>query len=222
MPEAAPPFELATMEGLFPTPVWVFDLPAARAGPLNARLRKSLEAMLAPLPDIPAGATWQTEQTLHTVPEFAELMEVVREGAAGAVRMLEVQGSALEITGCWANINPRGSGHKAHTHPNNFLSGVYYLKVPEGAGSISFHDPRAQANAVVPRPLTNNPFNSISQTLPVQEGRMVLFPAWLVHSVVPNPAEDVRISVSFNLMFTDFSATMSAPLWQGLPLKRGG
>ena len=49
---------------------------------------------------------------------------------------------------------------------------------------------------------------------------MLMFPAWLAHSVVPNPSEEVRISVSFNLMFTNFSETMSAPLWHGLKLKR--
>ena len=103
-------------------------------------------------------------------------------------------------------------------HPNNDLSGVYYLKVPEGSGTITFHDPRVQLSQIVPRPRTLNPFNTIDQSLPVQEGGLVMFPAWLSHSVIPNPADHVRISVSFNLMFRDFTEAMGAPLWKGLPL----
>ena len=38
--------------------------------------------------------------------------------------------------------------------------------------------------------------------------------------VAPNPGEEVRIRASFNLMLTNFTGTMSAPLWRGLKLKR--
>jgi len=219
MSAPASPFALSTMEGLFVTPVWIFDLDPERARALNPRLRAALERMLAPLPDIPAGGNWQTEQKLHRAPEFAELMEVVLQAGAMTVEALQVHHTPLEITGCWANINPRGSGHRAHVHPNNFLSGVYYLKVPPGSGAITFQDPRPQAMQVSPRVAQANPLNSSSQTIPVEEGRLVLFPAWLAHAVPPNPGEDVRISVSFNLMFSDFTAKMSAPVWSGLPLK---
>jgi uncharacterized protein (TIGR02466 family) len=220
MSETASPFAFSNMQIFFPTPVWIFDLPGERASSLNTRLRTDLESMLAPLPDIASGSTWQTEQTLHQVEEFAELMDIVMRAARDAIAALEIEHSALEVTGCWANINPRGSGHKSHVHPNNFLSGVYYLKVPPGSGTISFHEPRPQAHQFAPRAIEYNAFNSVSQSLPVEEGRLILFPAWLPHSVVPNPSDDVRISVSFNLMFTDFSSTMSAPVWKGLPLRR--
>ena len=56
-------------------------------------------------------------------------------------------------------------------------------------------------------------------TIPVQEGRLVLFPAWLSHAVPAHSADDVRISVSFNLMFSEFTERMTAPLWSGLTLK---
>jgi len=212
-------FNLTATEAFFPTPVWIFDLAPQRAAELNARLRGELEVRLAPLPDIPMGATWQTDQTLHQVAEFAELMDLILAAASDAMDSLEVRHSGLEFTGCWANINPRLSGHKVHVHPNNYLSGVYYLKVPAGAGTITFHDPRAQAAQIVPRPVSLNGLNTVDQSLTVEEGRLVMFPSWLSHSVIPNPSEEVRISVSFNLMFKDFTAAMGAPLWKGLALK---
>ena len=35
----------------------------------------------------------------------------------------------MMITGCWANINPPAAYHPTHNHPNNYLSGVYYVAV---------------------------------------------------------------------------------------------
>jgi len=40
-----------------------------------------------------------------------------------------------------------------------------------------------------------------------------VFPAYLEHSVSPNESTDVRISVSFNVMFSDYAETISPPLW---------
>ena len=35
-------------------------------------------------------------------------------------------------------------------------------------------------------------------------GRIVIFPAWLWHSVEPNESNDIRISVSFNFIQQGF------------------
>ena len=66
--------------------------------------------------------------------------------------------SRSEITGCWANINPRGGLNTRHTHPNNFLSGTYYVQVPPEANRIIFDDPRPQAMTVLPRVKQYNKF----------------------------------------------------------------
>jgi len=45
-------------------------------------------------------------------------------------------------------------------------------------------------------------------------GRLVIFPAWLSHRVPPNRSHNDRISVSFNVMFPNFTERMSPPKWQ--------
>ncbi|MCI0429810.1 MAG: 2OG-Fe(II) oxygenase family protein [Rhodospirillales bacterium] len=47
----------------------------------------------------------------------------------------------------------------------------------------------------------------------VVEGRFVLFPAWLAHSVPVNRTQGERISISFNAMVSDFE-DMSKPVWR--------
>ena len=57
----------------------------------------------------------------------------------------------------WANVNMRGDYHNLHNHPHSWLSGTYYVSVPDQAEAdvfrsdlnpcaISFFDPRPQAN----------------------------------------------------------------------------
>ena len=49
----------------------------------------------------------------------------------------------------------------------------------------------------------------------VGEGTVLLFPAWLPHSVDANRGDRDRISVSFNIMLSGYAAELSKPLWQG-------
>ena len=116
------------------------------------------------------------------------------------------------ITGCWANVNPPGSYHPTHAHPNNFLSGVYYVDIPAKGTELVFQDPRPISImpwSGKPTPVTANA--SIAQPQP---GRMVMFPSWLRHHVPSNEGTTERISISFNLMFTNYAETLAAPRWK--------
>jgi hypothetical protein len=42
---------------------------------------------------------------------------------------------------------------------------------------------------------------------------LLVFPAYLQHSVDANASPAERISVSFNIMFCDFTENLSKPLW---------
>ncbi len=209
-------FENTTALPLFPTLVWLHDLAAERHRPMNARLAQEIEAIIAPRPPLLPGQTWQTAHDLHEREGFAELLPYIHKATAGALEFLEIEYEAFEITGCWANVNPEGAPHAAHSHPNNYLSGVYYLRTPAGSDSISFHDPRPQPNIIAPRTRRLNNHNTALINVPVKEGRLLLFPAWFRHSVAPNSGKGDRISISFNIMFPAFSERMSRPKWQGI------
>lgn len=57
---------------------------------------------------------------------------------------------ALCITACWLNVLAPARTHAAHSHPNNFLSGVYYVRTQLGADTVNFHDPRPQPGIIRP------------------------------------------------------------------------
>jgi ectoine hydroxylase-related dioxygenase (phytanoyl-CoA dioxygenase family) len=47
----------------------------------------------------------------------------------------------------------------------------------------------------------------------VAAGTLLVFPAWLPHSVESNRSTRSRISVSFNVMFSDLADQLAQPLW---------
>lgn len=111
-----------------------------------------------------------------------------------------------------------------HTHPNNFLSAVYYVQIPEGTGAIRFLDPRPQMQTIMPKVAEQTVFTANEVTVEARPGRLVVFPAWLQHAVPVNKGKGERISIAFNLMFKNYTEKLSPALWRGnapLPRKTG-
>jgi uncharacterized protein (TIGR02466 family) len=201
--------------GLFPTYLWMHQLNPRDRDRVNSAIREKLTSLRANLPsEVPKQGS-QTDQNLHTLPEFQELNKFILAATKGIVDFLKIAEESIEITSCWANINPHGATNPWHTHPNNYLGGVYYVDTPADAATIIFQDPRPQSYVVSPRVKQSTAENSGRAIIPVKEGMLLLFPAWLSHSVTANPTAQERISVSFNLMFSSFTEKVSPVKWQG-------
>ena len=140
---------------------------------------------------------YHTEDDLHTISYFADFRDVVLNVNKTYMENLKYEYDKLEITGMWATKLHVGEAHPPHSHSNNFLSGVYYLKASGDTSPIQFFDPRPQANVLRPRnePIWENSsmlqFNSV-------KGMGFIFPAWLMHWVPPT--QDERISISWNIL----------------------
>jgi uncharacterized protein (TIGR02466 family) len=198
---------------VFPTFVWKVQSTSEFYMKVNAKILEVLNTVNPGLADIPAGGSWQSEQQLHKREEFVDLIACIRTTAKIVLRFLKVSYDAIEITGCWANINAPGASHPMHSHPNNFLSGVYYVQTRPGADTVNFHDPRPQAGVIRP-PITELTAQNTDQVVvQVSDGTLLMFPAYLAHSVSRNESDAVRISISFNIMFSLFAETLGRPLW---------
>ena len=108
----------------------------------------------------------------------------------------------------WASINRFGDYHDFHNHPHSYLSGTYYVNVPEQMekletradvrpGRITFYDPRGAVNMTAIR---NDPNIEAEYTVDPVAGMIMLWPAFLNHFVHPNLSKQLRISISYNVM----------------------
>lgn len=165
-------FATTSVQEFFPTPIWIVDLQAGFADVLNDRLLAQFERLSGSRPTAGVGSTWQTDPDLHKRPEFAELNGLLHKSVKACLDFLEVDYADFVITGCWANFNPTGGLNSAHTHPNNYLSGVYYLRTPTGADTIEFTDPRPAAVACMPRAKQLNRFNGNRMTVQAKPGQL--------------------------------------------------
>ena len=211
--ENEPWIEASDVTPMFPTLVWKLQLKADLREAMEARILAVLEGIRRDLARLAPGQGWQSEQTLHEREEFRDLVACVNHAAKGILHFLRIGCDAFEITGCWANVLAKGAAHKAHSHPNNFLSGVYYVRTHPGTDTLNFHDPRNQAGVIRPPVVELTGENTDQVVIRVKNGTLLVFPSYLQHSVDTNMSEEERISISFNIMFSSFTENLSKPLW---------
>lgn len=198
---------------MFPTLVWKILLTDEVRAPLDERLTDALAELRRARPVLERGEGWQSATDLHRRAPFTEIADCVRRAAAAVLRFLRISCETLDITGCWATVLAPGASHRAHLHPNNYLSAAYYLRAPAGADTIFFHDPRAQTAIIRPPVTALTAENTDQVVVRVRRGMLLLFPSFLEHSVDANASTEERVSLSFNLMFSGFAENLSAPLW---------
>jgi uncharacterized protein (TIGR02466 family) len=107
----------------------------------------------------------------------------------------------------WYSVNRYGDHHAPHTHPKSYLSGTYYVRVPPAPANIddprarpaciSFYDPRTGANMIT---VGSEPDARASHVVRPNPGTLLMWPSPVQHSVHPNLSEELRISISFNVI----------------------
>jgi uncharacterized protein (TIGR02466 family) len=214
MAKAGDPWiEASDVIPMFPTLLWKILVKPELRDAIDAKILATLGNMRRDLPRLESGHGWQSEQTLHHREEFQDLVACVDNATRSILRFLHIGHDAFEITGCWATVLATGAAHKAHSHPNNYLSGAYYVRTHPGADTINFHDPRNQAGVIRPPVMKLTAENTDQVVVKVTNGTLLLFPAYLEHSVDANTSEEERVSISFNIMFSSFTEKLSKPLW---------
>lgn len=209
----APAIGSVSREIYFPTYIYFSDLPDAAE--LNTQMRSYIYAWREEdreglvRSNIKQTGTWHSQDDLQRREEARELCDRILAVAGEIFRDMGYHPSTTPlIDNMWANIQPRHGYNRNHVHPRSLWSGVYYVQVPQNAGRIFFSDPRPQ----IPMwPVSYDPDKARGpeswQEVYYQpiEGRIILFPSWLVHEVEPNMSEQSemagdRISISFNLL----------------------
>jgi uncharacterized protein (TIGR02466 family) len=108
------------------------------------------------------------------------------------------QGS-ISIFTSWLNTFDKDQVIGLHEHgyqPNTF-SGCYYHKVPKNSGNIQF---KSTNPFVISFPHKADKYSNIVSVEP-KEGMVLLFPSWLMHKVLPNKTNKMRVSLAFNVEF---------------------
>lgn len=105
----------------------------------------------------------------------------------------------IRITQSWFNYTNPGEFHHKHSHPNSFISGVFYFQSDPLKDKIVFYNPHQTYMYNLNVPSNNlNELNSQSIWLNNKPGKIIIFPSKLEHSVSVTESNNTRISLSFN------------------------
>ena len=94
----------------------------------------------------------------------------------------------------WIVSMDKGGSLSPHNHPNGWLSGVYYLSVPD---KINKHEGNINFSLVHPD-YPKSDVNFPNFELETKNSRLVLFPSSLYHSTVPFSDIGKRICIAFD------------------------
>ena len=149
---------------------------------------------------------WHSTTDMHIKPEYSQLVTELISMQKDIYDNEHIDRHA-RLGNMWANINPSGGMNMPHIHPNALFSGVYYVKSNPKSGRLKIYDPRPGANFIMPTRKPGNPGRDLWREANIEpiEGRIIMFPAWLWHSVEDNISNDIRISISFNFIQEGFN-----------------
>ena len=114
-----------------------------------------------------AGRAWCKEHGYQGYTSYSSLDDLVRRATcfdtlARAIKphadrfaqtlQMDLRGRKLKLDNIWVNQLDPGGAHSGHIHPHCVLSGTYYVRVPDGASSIKFEDPRLPMMMAAPSP----------------------------------------------------------------------
>ena len=106
------------------------------------------------------------------------------------------------ITHSWLNINRKYSMHRAHSHGHSVWSGIYYLKTNQNSAPLVFTNALGEYRQHWPHditPIEPCEFTSSQQIVYPQEGQLILFPGYLIHSVPQHLDDEDRVNIAFNI-----------------------
>lgn len=183
--------DMSKIIGLFPTPVGIYHLDR----PLTKQ-EKDFIFNLETRPNM--GNSTSVDNFLCDHKKMAKLKKFFLESVNSYFQTIyqPKHQVSLRLTQVWANYSQKSQWHHEHSHPNSFISGVFYVQSTE-LDKIYFTNPHNTRELQIASEIWNM-FNSSSWWLPTDQNTLVLFPSTLKHRVDPVETETTRISISFN------------------------
>lgn len=108
----------------------------------------------------------------------------------------------LRLSDLWAVVISTEGYQAPHIHPSAWISGVYYVAIPE---TITPEDPQRQGWIEFGRAPDRFRCQTTPKTRQIcpEAGQMILFPSYLYHRTIPLVGNHDRISIAFDLVKVD-------------------
>ena len=190
----------------FPTPIWWLDTDIDNA-PI-AQLCNNLRAEDLEGRQISNNGGWQSKDfKLQDHDEFTNFVDTVTDMSLSCLKDYGFVDGAykLEMLNGWFNVNQKGNSNQIHTHGGSFISGTYYVQAEQDQSELIFYKNFTEDFVISSAGQIDN-FTAISGATcryPPKTGRLILFPSYVPHGVMPSTSDNERISLAFNMRMVD-------------------
>jgi hypothetical protein len=122
-----------------------------------------------------------------------------------ATEIMKYKYNKLQFAQSWLTYKYPGQFHKAHTHPNTLLAGVfYYDRQPEDAAIVFSKEAKSfNRSYLEPSLLDDYQSGKYSQEeiyYTPQQNEFIIFPSYLTHGVPPNKTDRIRKALGVNAL----------------------
>ena len=124
----------------------------------------------------------------------------------------------IEFADSWYHITNDGGFHDAHVHHGCSWCGIFYLEVGASGLRTGKSAPNGGSRFYCPFNLGGNyrdfgnKYLNASVDPPIENGLLLLFPSYLMHSGLPYQGEQDRVVIAFNAKSHVKTGTVSASL----------
>jgi uncharacterized protein (TIGR02466 family) len=184
-----------TIQHLFTTPIKIVEMP--NFIDLNIRLGKAIKAGFK-------------NNFTDNLPEEEKksLQKIFIDEAELYLKESINKNINLSIYKSWINQNQKYGFDSPHSHGATYIVAVYYIKTFDKCGDLLLHDPRGCQTFTNVSEI-NTQGSLVDQRnfyrITPKIGNLILFPAYVIHSVEPNMSEEIRISLAINFKYENFN-----------------
>jgi uncharacterized protein (TIGR02466 family) len=122
-----------------------------------------------------------------------------------ATEIMRYNYEELQFAQSWLTYKEPGQFHKAHTHPNTLLAGVFYYDFQPDDAAICFSkDVKSFGRSYLEPSLLpdyqDHPFSQEEIYFQPKQNNFIIFPSHVMHGVPPNKTNKVRKALGVNAL----------------------
>lgn len=122
-----------------------------------------------------------------------------------ATNIMRYDYEELQFAQSWLTYKAPGQFHKAHTHPNTLIAGVFYYDAHEDDAAICFSKEAKSFNRSYIEPsllpdYQEYPYSQEEIYFKPKKNNLIIFPSYLTHGVPPNNTNRIRKALGINAL----------------------
>ena len=122
-----------------------------------------------------------------------------------ATEVMRYDYKELQFAQSWLTYKKPGQFHKAHTHPNTLIAGVFYYDRQEDDAAICFSKEAKSFNRSYLEPsllpdFNSHPYSQEEIYFSPKQNNLIIFPSYVTHGVPPNQTNRMRKALGVNAL----------------------